>query len=228
MFDYLTVYGNGRVLNIEEIIYALLLSFVLSAVFAAVYRITFRGLSYSRAFVQTLIIGSMVVAMLIMAIGNNLARGLGILGTLAIVRFRTPIRDSRDMMFLFASLGVGIACGAGVMEVAITGTIFISIVLLVMHFLPFTSRREYEGLLRFILPAKSSEVENEVENLLRQYASAFHLIAMREAAQGESVEFSYQIRLAEPSYQADLIDGLHKIPGVEDASLLMQRTTIEL
>jgi uncharacterized membrane protein YhiD involved in acid resistance len=227
MFDYLTVYGNGRVLTIEEIVYAMLLAFVLSAVFAAVYRFTFQGLSYSRAFVQTMILGSMVVAMLIMAIGNNLARGLGILGTLAIVRFRTPIRDSRDMMFLFASLGVGIACGAGVMEVAIIGTGLISAAALVMHVLPFASRREYEGLLRFILPP-DSEIENEVEDVLRHCSSAFHLIAMREAAQGDLIEYSYQIRLIDPSYQSDLVDKLHKIDGVTDASLLMQRTTVEL
>ncbi len=62
MFDYLTVYGSGRVLTLEEIVYALFLSFVLSAVFAAVYRFTFQGLSYSRAFVQTMILGAMVVA----------------------------------------------------------------------------------------------------------------------------------------------------------------------
>ena len=60
------------------------------------------------AFVHTMILGSMIVSMLIMAIGNNLARGLGILGTLAVIRFRTPIRDPRDMMFLFACLGIGI------------------------------------------------------------------------------------------------------------------------
>ena len=227
MFDYLTVYGNGRVLTIEEIVYAMFLAFVLSAVFAAVYRFTFQGLSYSRAFVQTMILGAMVVAMLIMAIGNNLARGLGILGTLAIVRFRTPIRDSRDMMFLFASLGVGIACGAGVMEVAIIGTIVISIAALVLHFLPFASRREYEGLLRFILP-HDSVVEENVENVLRHCSSTFHLIAMREAAQGNLIEYSYQIRLIDPSYQSDLVDKLHKIDGVSDASLLMQRTTVEL
>ncbi len=227
MFDYLTVYGSGRVLTLEEIVYALFLSFVLSAVFAAVYRFTFQGLSYSRAFVQTMILGAMVVAMLIMAIGNNLARGLGILGTLAIVRFRTPIRDSRDMMFLFASLGVGIACGAGVMEVAIIGTIVISAAALVMHVLPFASRREYEGLLRFILPP-DSDAEAKVEGVLRDCSSAFHLIAMREAAQGDLLEYSYQIRLIDPSYQSDLVDKLHKIDGVTDASLLMQRTTVEL
>ena len=227
MFDYLTVYGNGRVLSLEEIFSALILSFVLSAVFAAVYRFTFQGLSYSRAFVQTMILGSMVVAMLIMAIGNNLARGLGILGTLAIVRFRTPIRDSRDMMFLFASLGVGIACGAGVLEVAVIGTIVISGAALVMHYLPFASRREYEGLLRFVLKP-DTDAEQKVEDVLRHCSSAFHLIAMREATQGDRIEYSYQIRLIDPAYQADLVDKLHSIEGVHDASLLMQRTTVEL
>ena len=174
-----------------------------------------------------MVLGGMIVSMLIMAIGNNLARGLGILGTLAIVRFRTPIRDTRDMMFLFASLGVGIACGAATYMVAIVGTITLSIAALLLHWSPFASRREYEGLLRFMLPADPM-VEDEVKSVLRRCCSAYFIIAMREAAQGDLMEYSYQVRLIDPSYQSDLVDGLHEITEVVDANLLMQRTTVEL
>ena len=174
-----------------------------------------------------MVLGSMIVSMLIMAIGNNLARGLGILGTLAIIRFRTPIRDPRDMMFLFASLGIGVACGAHVFDVATTGTILISIAALVLHWSPFASRRDYEGLIRFMLPP-DSPAESEVQNAMRECCSAFSMIAMREAVQGDLIEYSYQVRLIDPSYQSDLIDKLREINEVTDANLLMQRTTVEL
>lgn len=227
MDEFITVFGQARILGIYQILCSLVLSFVLCSVFATVYRWTFQGLSYSRSFVHTMVLGGMIVSMLIMAIGNNLARGLGILGTLAIVRFRTPIRDTRDMMFLFASLGVGIACGANTFNVAIVGTASLCVAALLLHWSPFASRREYEGLLRFMLPP-DSEAEDRVEAVLRQCCSAYFLIAMREAAQGDLMEYSYQVRLVDPSYQADLIDGLHEIPEVSDANLLMQRTTVEL
>ncbi|MCE9612955.1 MAG: DUF4956 domain-containing protein [Lentisphaerae bacterium] len=227
MDDFLTVFGTARILGLDQILCAILLSFVLASVFAAVYRWTFSNLSYSRSFVHTMILGSMVVCTLIMAIGNNLARGLGILGTLAIIRFRTPIRDPRDMVFLFASLGVGIACGSATYGVAIVGTVCISIAALVLNWSPFASRREYEGLLRFMLPP-SSPAEANVQAVLQECCAAFYLIAMREAVQGDLVEYAYQVRLLDPSYQTDLVEKLHAIDAVSDANLLMQRTTVEL
>ena len=102
MDDFLTIYGTTQWLGAEQIIAALLICFVLTSVVATVYRWTFQSLSYSRSFVHTMILSSMVVAIIIMTVGNSLARGLGILGSLAIVRFRTPVRDTRDMTFLFA------------------------------------------------------------------------------------------------------------------------------
>jgi uncharacterized membrane protein YhiD involved in acid resistance len=174
-----------------------------------------------------MVLGSMVTSMLIMAIGNNLARGLGILGTLAIVRFRTPIRDSRDMMFLFTTLGIGIACGAMTYNVAIIGTLGVSTAAVVLHWSPFTSRRQYEGLLRFMLPV-DSEAEERVIGVLRECCSSFAMIAMREAVQGEKMEYSYQVRLIDPSYQSELIEKLHTVEDLEEANLLMHRTTVEL
>ena len=197
--------------------------------FAFVYRLTFQSLSYSRSFVHTMILVGMVVSMLIMAIGNNLARGLGILGTLAIIRFRTPIRDPRDMVFLFACMGVGIACGAATYGVAVIGTLMITSAALLLHWSPFASRREYDGLLRFVLPAHPTpETEAGVDDALQECCTAFHLIAMREAVQGDLIEYSYQVRLLDPTYQANLVEKLHAIHDLADANLLMQRTTVEL
>lgn len=227
MEEFLTVFGQARIMGVQQILCSILLSFVLCTVFATVYRWTFQGLSYSRSFVHTMVLGGMIVSMLIMAIGNNLARGLGILGTLAIVRFRSPIRDSRDMMFLFACLGIGIGCGAGTYNVAVVGTITLCSAAMLLHWSPFASRREYEGLLRFTMPAEPT-MEGKVKDVLRHCCSAFYLIAMREAAQGDLMEYSYQVKLIDPSYQSDLVDQLHDVEEVIDASLLMQRTTVEL
>ncbi|OGV60130.1 MAG: DUF4956 domain-containing protein [Lentisphaerae bacterium RIFOXYA12_FULL_48_11] len=227
MGDFVTTLGTSEVLSIQQIFCGLITSFVLCMVLASVYRWTFQGLSYSRSYIHTLVLGGMITSLVIMAIGNNLARGIGILGTLALIRFRTPIRDPRDMMFLFASLAVGIGCGAGVYSVPVVGTITISIAALLLHWSPFASRREYEGLLRFMLPV-DSPAESKIKELLRTCCSAFQLIAIRESVQGDVIEHSYQVRLLDPSYQKDLLDGMNKIEDVAEASLLMQRTTVEL
>ena len=96
--------GPARAFSPLQILFSLLLSFFMSLLLAAVYRHTHSGFSYSRSFVQTISLAAIVACIMIIAIGNNLARGLGILGALALIRFRTPIRDPRDIIHLFASL----------------------------------------------------------------------------------------------------------------------------
>ncbi len=227
MDEMMEVFGPARVLGLEQMLMALLMSFVLSMCVAYVYRRTFQTLAYSRTFVHTLVLGAVVACMMIMAIGNNLARGLGILGTLAIIRFRTPIRDPRDIIFLFASLAIGIACGAVVFAVATVGTLFFCAVALYLHWSPFASRREYEGLLRFILPPQSPS-ESQIAGTLSRFCDSSVLVAVREVAQGEAIEYSYQVRLMDPSFHADLLEELQKIPDISEVSLLMQRSTVEI
>jgi uncharacterized membrane protein YhiD involved in acid resistance len=227
MDDFLTVYGTTQWLAAEQIIAALLICFVLTTVLATIYRWTFQSLSYSRSFIHTMVLASMVVSMIIMAVGNSLARGLGILGTLAIIRFRTPIRDTRDLTFLFACLGIGVACGAAIYGVAIIGTLVIGSAALLLHWSPFASRREHEALLRFTLPPDSSS-EEKVKDIMRTTCSAFSLIAVREIHQGDLIEYCYHVRLIDPSYQADLISNLAQIPDVSEPNLLLQRSTVEL
>lgn len=227
MDDFLLAFGAARVLSALQILTSLFLAFVLALSIATVYRWTHQGLSYSRSFIHTQVLGAIVTCMLIMAIGNNLARGLGILGTLAIIRFRTPIRDPRDIIFLFAALAVGIASGAAVYTVAVVGTTFFCIVALYLHFAPFASQRQYEGLLRFVVPA-DADVEKDVSDILKQFTASSLLVAMREAAQGDLIEYSYQVRLRDPSFQADLLDALHHLDVVDEVNLLMQRATVEI
>jgi uncharacterized membrane protein YhiD involved in acid resistance len=227
MDDFLSIYGSTRWLDAEQILLALLIPFLLSTVIATVYRWTFQGLSYSRSFIHTMVLSSMIVSMVIMAIGDSFARGLGILGSLAIVRFRTPVRDPRDMVFLYACMGLGITCGAAAFGVAIISTLVISVAVLLLHWSPFASRRAHEALLRYIVP-DGFEDDNKVKELLRTTCATFSLVAVREVGQGELVECCYQIRLRDPSYQLDIIEGLGKIPDVTEPNLLLQRSTVEL
>ena len=94
LFDAL---GASRMLTTLEVFVSLCVSFVLGLVLANIYRWTHQGFSYARTFLHTMVLATIVITIMIMAIGNNMARGLGILGAMAFVRFRTPIRDPRDI-----------------------------------------------------------------------------------------------------------------------------------
>lgn len=210
-----------------EIFYSLCMSFILGMVLATVYRWTHQGFSYARTFLHTLVLACITIAIMIMAIGNNMARGLGILGAMAFVRFRTPIRDPRDIIFLFAALAVGISCGAQVFMIGIMGMLFFCATAMFLSWSPFASRREFEGLLRFMLPSEGRGIE-KLNEIASQYCVSVEMVAMREAIQGEVLEYSYQVRLIDPSYKVDLVDAVAKIPNISEVSLIMQRTTVEI
>jgi len=227
MDDFLSIYGSTRWLDAEQILLAMLVPFLLSSVLATFYRWTFQSISYSRSFIHTMVLSSMIVSMVIMAVGDSFARGLGILGSLAIVRFRTPVRDPRDMVFLYACMGIGIACGAAAFGIAIISTITFALAVLLLHWSPFASRRAHEALLRYVVPATFA-ADEKIKDLLRTTCATFSLIAVREVGQGDMVECCYQIRLRDPSYQLDVMEGLGKIQEVSEPNLLLQRTTVEL
>lgn len=220
--------GAQQTLTPWLVLASLGLAFLLSALIAVVYQFTFRGFTYSRSFVQSQILGAIITCTLIMAVGSNFARGMGILGTLTIIRFRVPVRDPRDAMFLFASLGAGIACGAGGYLVAVAGTFFFAVAALLLHVLPFASRREYEGLLRFQMKTGDAEAEAALQSILTKYCSTYSVLGVCDAVQGECAEFSYQVRLVDPSYQQDLVTSLKKDGRFESPTLMLQRNTVEL
>jgi uncharacterized membrane protein YhiD involved in acid resistance len=228
LWDLMSAASSSQSLSLQHVISAMLLSFVLCSVIAKLYQLTFQSLSYSRSFVHTLILGGMIVCMVMMSMGDSLARGIGVLGALSLIRFRTVVRDPRDMMFLFATLGLGIACGAGMFAVAVTGCLLLSSVVVLLHWAPFATHRRYEAMLRFLVEANDDTAREDVDKVLAECCSAYMLIAMREAVQGDLLEYSYQVRLVDPSYQVDLVKKLEALDTIAEVNLVMQRTTVEL
>ncbi len=226
--DLLASASSSQSLSLQHVVSALLLSFVLCSVIAKLYQLTFQSLSYSRSFVHTLILGGMITCMVMMSMGDSIARGVGVLGALSLIRFRTVVRDPRDMMFLFAALGLGIACGAGMYSVAVAGCVLLSSVIVLLNWAPFATRRRYEAMLRFLVEADDDTVREDVDRIMSECCSAYMLIAMREAVQGDLLEYSYQVRLIDPSYQVDIVKKLEALDTIAEVNLVMQRTTVEL
>jgi hypothetical protein len=196
-------------------------------VVAAVYVWTYRGLSYSRGFVHALVIGGLVATLLMLAIGNNVARGLGLLGTLALIRFRATLKDSRDMIFVFCSLAVGIAAGVQSFVVATIGTGAFGLFALHLSASAFGSRRQFDGLLRF-QTAATPDADGACKSVLKLYCSNFVLINLREVAQGRMVEHAYQVKLVDSTDNEPLVCALRGLSDVGGLTLLMQDQAIEL
>lgn len=211
----------------QHVMLSLLLAFVLGKAIALAYEWTYEGLSYQRSFVQALVLGALVSAMLMLAIGDNLARGLGILGTMALVRFRTNVRDARDMVFVFAALAAGIAAGVRAYPVAVIGTAVFCMSAGVLEWSPFGRRQRFDGMLRFWLPSKEADGE-KIREILSEHCRRFVLVAVRDLAQGDTLEYAYQVTMRDQARQDRLVRALDALPGIGGLSLLLPDATTEL
>lgn len=213
--------------SLRQAVASILVAYLLSQAIGAVYAWTYRGLSYSRSYVQALVVGGIVAAMLMLAIGNSLARGIGIVGTLALIRFRTNLRDPLDMVFIFASFGAGIAAGTGNYATGIVGTALFLVVIATLRITGFGAQRQYDGIIRLRLPA-GKEPDARLREILKAECARFALVTMREVAQGREVELAYQVTLKKPDAETRLVHEVSTIAGAGDVSLSMQEATVEL
>jgi hypothetical protein len=147
MLDFLTLQTATTHPTVITTLYTVVLAFILSSLIALTYERTFRGLSYSRHFVQAIILIAIVAAMVMQAIGENPVRGLGILGALAIIRFRTVFKDPRDIIFMFASAASGISCGVFGYGIAVIGTLCFCGAAIALYYSPFGQSRYFDGMI---------------------------------------------------------------------------------
>jgi uncharacterized membrane protein YhiD involved in acid resistance len=221
-----TLSRNPALLSLT-LAYSVTLSFVLSLLIAYTYKETFQGLSYSRNMIQAMILGACATCIVMYSIGDSLARGMGMMGALAILRFKSSIRDPRDMIFVFAALGIGIACGTSSYRVAIIGAFGFSLIAVAINKLPFTKEANFDGLLRFNMENNPEDYET-LKTLLQKNCKQFALVTLRDLAQGTRLDYAYQVKLKNNVDQAEFLQSLSSLKTVRGLSLLMQDTTVEL
>lgn len=204
---------------------ALLLAFALSMVVSWVYSATYRGLSYVRSFAVMLAVAGVVSALVMLAIGDEIARGLGLVGAIAVIRFRTSLKDTRDLMFAFATLAIGIACGTLSFPVAILGTGVFCLAVTYLSLSGFGSRLPYNAILRLQVPG-DSDSSQAVQHVLKQHAPGFLLINLRDLGE-RAQEHAYQLRLSSQREREAILQALSAINGVRATTLLLQDSAVE-
>jgi hypothetical protein len=213
--------------TLQTILLHLLLAFVLSMPLAWVYLLTHQGVSYSRSTVHALVLMSLIVTFVMLAIGESLARAFGLFGALALIRFRTPIKDTRDTVFLFLAVAIGIAVGTQSLLLAVAGTALALVIAACLHFTRFGDRHGTDGVLRVQLPEEAAQ-GGELERLLRRYCRKSTLLQVRDGMSQGHMELAYQLQLKDTIESVDLIAGARALPGAHDVSLLMQTEHEEL
>jgi hypothetical protein len=207
--------------------FALIAAFLLGQVIAALYVWTYRGMSYTRSYVHTVVIGSIVGCMVMLATHNNLAAGIGIAGSLAVLRLRISLRDPKDMVFIFTGLAVGVSCGLHAYTIAVAGTVVFCLAIASLTLFEFGQHQVFEGLLRFYAPA-DSRTEQAVTGIMQKYAARFALTTMREVRQGKAMEYAYHLRTRRPGDRLPMVRELEGVDGIDGVTLHYQDAAQEL
>jgi len=215
----------GTIFTPESIILSLLLAFVLGQVLAWVYYVTHSGMSYSRNFVQSLILITVVIAMVMAVIGSNIITAVGLMGALAIIRFRNIIKDTRDIAFIFCSLVVGMAAGSQRYAIAIVGTVILSLIALYLYLIGFGTHQPHNGFLRFRFTGPTGP-DYPVPAILRRFCSGFTLISMQDTDLG--AEYAYQLMIRNAKKNEQLLGELEKVEGIGNINLSMQEQLLEV
>ena len=202
---------NVTAVSITDMALALVLSFCLGLFIFLVYKKTYAGVMFSQACGGALIAMTMITTMVILAVTSNVVLSLGMVGTLSIVRFRTAIKEPMDIAFLFWAIAGGIVLAAGMIPLAIIGSIIIGVIMIV-----FCNRKSAQKPFIAVVSCDNGETEKKVADYLKENAGKVSVKS--KSAQKGSIELTYEVTLK--SNDTDFITKLSEMDGVGSAVLV--------
>lgn len=202
---------NVTSVSLLDMTLALVLAFGLGMFIFLVYKKTFTGVMYSSSFGVTLVALTMITTLVILAVTSNVVLSLGMVGALSIVRFRTAIKEPLDIAFLFWSIAVGIVLAAGLIPLAVIGSVAIGIFLLI-----FVNRKSYVNPYIVVINCTDHDSEQKAVEYLKEHVNRF--VVKSKTAKKGSIELNAEIRMKDDD--TDFINGLADMEGVNNAVLV--------
>lgn len=208
---------------VASILIALFIGFAV----AWTYERTHHGLSYSAGFTQSLVLMTLGSGLLMMVIGGSLVTAFGLLGALAIVRFRNVLKDTRDTVFVFFALVLGMAAGTGRVGLALFGTVVLILAVAWIHLVRFGSKGRFDGHVTWSAASGAfAAARVHASGVLDAFCSEAREITLHDA--GGLVEQVLSIRLRDRGRVLELVDVLRRVPGIDDASIVVRDAMDEL
>ncbi len=202
---------NVTSVSITDMVLALLLAFGLGVFIFFIYKKTYSGILYSSGFGVTLIGLTMVSTLVILAVTSNVVLSLGMVGALSIVRFRTAIKEPLDIVFLFWSIATGIVLAAGLILLAVLGSLAIGTVLLI-----FTNKKSHRNPYILVVQCDGADSEKKVTQYLKNCVDKS--VIKSKTARKDFLELNIDIRMK--SDNTDFINEIASFPGVSNAVLV--------
>ena len=202
---------NVTSISILDMVLALLLAFGVGLFIFFIYKKTYAGVMYSSSFGVTLVALTMITTLVILAVTSNVVLSLGMVGALSIVRFRTAIKEPLDIAFLFWAIAVGIVLAAGLIPLAVFGSLFIGIIILI-----FANRKDMTNPFIVVLDCDGQKSEEAALDFLQKHTR--RCVIKSKTARKGAVELNLEVRLRNTN--TDFINQLTEIDGVQSAVLV--------
>ncbi|MBP3633085.1 MAG: DUF4956 domain-containing protein [Oscillospiraceae bacterium] len=203
--------SNMTGVSIPDMVIGIVLAFCLGMFIFLIYKKTYSGVMYSSGFGVSLIALTMITTMLILAVTSNVVLSLGMVGALSIVRFRTAIKEPLDIAFLFWAIAAGIVLAAGLIPLAVFGSVLIGVILLI-----FVNRKAHNDPYMVVLRCDGAESEQQATVFLQDHVK--RCVVKSKTVQRGCVELNLDVRLK--NSDTDFINALSDIPGVTSAVLV--------
>ena len=225
--NFLEIKSIATIYDPDEIVINLVLSFILGILISTVYKKTHKGLSYSQSFMVTNIFVTVIVCMVIMIIGNNLARAFALVGALSIIRFRTVVKDTKDTAYIFWSLASGMAAGTGSYFLAIVGNIILSLIAFTLYKTNFGSIIKSEFILQFRMLTEDKDLTSEYTKTISKFVKTSTLLNSESAADNKSIKITLDIIMKDEIQQNQLVSEISKIKGISEVVIIAAKTDVD-
>ena len=202
---------NITSVSILDMLLTIVLSFGVGIFIFLIYKKTYRGVMYSSGFGTTLVALTMITSVVILAVTSNVVLSLGMVGALSIVRFRTAIKEPLDIAFLFWAIAVGIVLAAGMIPLAVIGSVIIGVILLV-----FVNKKSHCNPYIVVLSCADAMTEKKAVDFLSSKVQKC-VVKSKTATKG-LIELNLEIRMVNDN--TDFINALSNMPGVNSAVLV--------
>ena len=224
--NILTTQGISFVYGPTEILINMSLAFLIGLLISYIYKVTHKGLSYSQSFMLTIIFVTFIVAMVMMVIGNNLARAFALVGALSIIRFRTVIKDTKDTAYIFLGLASGMAAGTSSYFLAISGSLVFAVIAIALHTTNFGSFYKSEFLLRFRTTTGGDE-KPLYSDVINKFARVANLLHVEPSGNSKTVKITFDILMHKNTDPKEFSERIAEVDGISEVVLVASKHDVD-
>lgn len=223
--ELMNTVGSMLTYSYQEMVINIVLAAFLGFLLAVVYRYTHKGLSYSQSFTQTIFFVAIIVAIVMMVIGSSLARAFALVGALSIIRFRTVVKDTRDIAFIFLALAVGMASGTSNYFLALVSAGFVSFLAFVTHKFNFGALYKSEFILRFCFD-QSYDSSGYLE-IIQEYGKRSNMLHIEPSGDRKTLRLTYDMSLKEDATAEKMTSALGNVEGASEVVLIASKSDVD-